>query len=500
VPTPFFLFASPQSSADTAYAKLGIVALFRCLILAVSLTLWSGCSLQPLQRQSIGDLGHFEYRESEPRAAGVVVGVPHAIAEPAAVEYATYFSAKSGAGMVTAYGFGAKRVPVTRPLVSSVPASAGSQDRGVLGSIYPEFKSLLRKLANGRFRFYVGVRVAHDNLDLDRIEIATTGLTHEQLKALADSFALIRNRVIKDGDAPVVDLALDPLDEISWRVSGIKHHGVLMLAERGFNLRLPAMLAAEPVKRVYMRILSEWVLQSLEMIRNNPDRLPETQITVLDFGKIEAIPGKENTGIVVGAPHGTFDVYTAGIVRSICSRTRLAGVIATGFTPTESGDGKRINVNRPTERHVTLSEREFETKRARKTYEQFRSSVLGAALGHLDLYIDVHQNGGTRIEVATVGLSSENARSIKKAFRALRDQALAGQPDIAVVDMAIEPLDELEVGAWATKTNGILSLANRSLHFELPAEVLASSRQRRVYTLIIGELIGKIADDLTRRH
>ena len=61
--------------------------------------LWSGCSLQPLQQQSIGGLGHFEYRESEPQAAGVVVGVPHAFNEPAALEYATAFSSSSGAGM-----------------------------------------------------------------------------------------------------------------------------------------------------------------------------------------------------------------------------------------------------------------------------------------------------------------------------------------------------------------------------------------------------------------
>jgi hypothetical protein len=127
--------------------------------------------------------------------------------------------------------------------------------------------------------------------------------------------------------------------------------------------------------------------------------------------------------------------------------TGWAAVIARGFTPTESGDDRRINVNRPTERCFSLIEREFETERARTTYEQFKSSVLSAAKGELKLYIDIHQNNGSRIEVATVGFSKEEARVIKNAYRAARDHALVAHPDIAVVELAIEPLHPLDVGA-----------------------------------------------------
>ena len=455
--------------------------------------LWSGCSLQPLQQQSIGGLGNFEYRESEPQAAGVVVGVPHAFNEPAALEYATAFSSSSGAGIVSAYGFGSKRVSVTQPLVRSIPVFSEAGNSQHRGSIYPEFKSLLQTVAKGHLRFYLGVQIAGDTAGLDRIEIATTGLNHEQLKALAESFTIIRNRAIRSTDAPVVDVALDPIDEITWRISGVRHHGVLMFAERGLNIRLPAILAADPIKRVYKEILSQWVSTSLDMIRNNPSRLPQTEISVLEFGKIETIPGKRDQGMVIGAPHGTFDAYTAGIVRTICSRTHLAGVIATGFTPTETEDGRRINVNRPSERHVAAGDREFESERARVTYERFRSAVLNAAQNKLDLYIDIHQNGGERIEVATVGVSKDEARMVKETFHALRDGALAGRPEIAPVDLAIEPLDELDVGAWATKTNGILTVARRSLHFELPANVLASARHRGLYTQVLAALIQKIA-------
>jgi hypothetical protein len=119
--------------------------------------------------------------------------------------------------------------------------------------------------------------------------------------------------------------------------------------------------------------------------------------------------------------------------------------------------------------------------------------VLSAAGGNLDLYIDIHHNEGSRIEVATVGLSKQEARVVKNVYRAVRDQSLAGHPDIFVVELAIEPLDVIEVGAWAAKTNGILTVANRSLHFELPANaVISSARRREIYTLVLARLIGKL--------
>ena len=223
-------------------------------------------------------------------------------------------------------------------------------------------------------------------------------------------------------------------------------------------------------------------------------RFPRIEVMSLEYGRIELIPSsKQKRGIVIGAPHGTFDVHTERAVRLICARSGLAGVIATGFTPTETGGGWRINVNRPTERHITSSEWEIETTRARKTYEAFKRATLRAAHGKLDLYIDIHQNSGSRIEIASVGFSKADARFIKNAYLALRQQALLGRSDIAEVDLAIEPLDEIEVGGWAAKTNGILAVAIRSLHFELPADgVMASRSHRELYLPVLADLIGQI--------
>jgi len=50
---------------------------------------------------------------------------------------------------VVAYGFSAKRVPLTQPLVHGI-AFKSTRENSRRGSIYPEFKAALRTAANGR--------------------------------------------------------------------------------------------------------------------------------------------------------------------------------------------------------------------------------------------------------------------------------------------------------------------------------------------------------------
>jgi hypothetical protein len=87
--------------------------------------------------------------------------------------------------------------------------------------------------------------------------------------------------------------------------------------------------------------------------------------------------------------------------------------------------------------------------------------------------------------------------AIKQTFLALHDAALTERMEIAPVDFAIEPIDDLEVGAWAARTNGILTLAKQSLHFELPSHgLMSSARQRNFYTPILAELVVKMIPHL----
>ena len=64
-----------------------------------------------------------------------------------------------------------------------------------------------------------------------------------------------------------------------------------------------------------------------------------------------------------------------------------------------------------------LTNRKLKRRERATRTNNSQASVLGAVGGDLDFYIDVHQNTGQRIEVATVGLSKEAARFIKETFR-----------------------------------------------------------------------------------
>ena len=63
--------------------------------------------------------------------------------------------------------------------------------------------------------------------------------------------------------------------------------------------------------------------------------------------------------------------------------------------------------------------------------------------------------------------------------------------------MLIEPLDTIEIGAWAAKAEGILGLARKSLHFELRVyETLGAAKSRDAYKEILTLLLARIAPTL----
>ena len=135
-------------------------------------------------------------------------------------------------------------------------------------------------------------------------------------------------------------------------------------------------------------------------------------------------------------------------------------MISSGFTPTEAG-GWRINVNRPTKKSYLAPEFEIYSQRSQDVYRTYKDLVLKAARGEIALYFDVHQYGGRRIQVATMGIPLEQAREIKKSYQKIRDQILMNNPDVDLVPFSIEPLDVIEIGAWPAKAKGILSVVKK---------------------------------------
>lgn len=472
---------------------------YRLLLSAVTILicLLSGCALkQENHIQYVSDVGRFEYHAPARDMSGVIIGAPHGSLEPAAADYARWISERTGAGFIVAYGFGAKRISVSQPIVGFYPVSRLSAQGRRPASVFPVFKNLLTHMAGGDLKFYLGIRCATENSDFRRIDVVTSGFTVEEIGFLKKSYARIRDRVISQRNVPKVDLAVAPFDKAQWALSGVKHHGVLMRAKKGMSLHLPKILGDPTASDAYREVLSLWVTEALPAVRRNFPGLTHMAVRVLEQGRIEAIPSRRHRrGVVIGAPHGTFDEYTAEVVKQISFRTGIAAVIAKGFTPTE-GRGWRINVNRPTEKGYPGGEFELASSRAKAVYQSFKKVVLEASNGGLDLYLDVHQNGTEKdIEVATVGISKAQARAIKKLYFEIRDRNLKNVSDPAPVGLLIEPIDRIKIGAWPAKAEGILHVAKKSLHFELPLYgTLDSAQARDAYTSILSDLIDRIPD------
>ena len=457
--------------------------------------LWTGCALRdPLQTQYVGELGRFELQSPDRELEGVVVGVPHGTGEPDALDFARSIRAGMGAALVIAYDFGSKRIPVAQPLVHTSPIAWPSPDHTRPGSVYPEFKKLLQSAVNGPIKFFVGVRLTGHVTKVPVIEVATGGFAYEQVHALKAAFTEMRDRSIKDTELVKIELSLNPLDDISWNASGVKNHGVLMLAEKGLILRLPRVLAVPRYKAVYGGLLTSWVKKALAIAKNSKGDFPEVDIKRVPFGRIESTPSRNGSrGFVIAAPHGSFDWYTSELVEELSFRTALPAIVTRGFTPTECG-GWRINVNRPTERRYPTDVNERKTQRSTEIFQRYRDSVFQAAGGPLDLYIEMHQNGSeAHIDVATLGVTRRQAMEIKDAYRKIRDRVLGEIAEVPRVSLVIEPLDAVAIGARGAKEIGMLKLAESSLHFELPAQhVFYSNPARRAYTRILAELIKHI--------
>ncbi|MGH7872801.1 MAG: hypothetical protein ACREQO_11365 [Candidatus Binatia bacterium] len=384
-------------------------------------------------------------------------------------------------------------------MVHNAPLLVLARDVNQPGSVYPEFKEILQNTVNEPLKFYVGIRIADRKSALRGIEVASSGLTFEQLKVLKAKYALIRDRIIDGTEVPTVNLALNPLDPVSWNISGVKNHGVLMLAEKGLVLRMPKLLTEDRVKGVYQTILIEWVAEALTISRRNPAGLPNIRVEVMTGGRIDSITSRKHIdGIVVAAPHGSFDPHTGDLLQEISYRTGLAAVMTKGFTPTEYG-GSRVNVNRPTEKRYPRDRVEAErgTERAEQVYERFRETVLKVAQGPLKLYFELHENGSERnLDVATHGISAAETQAIKTAYRAIRDRRLGAFGREPKIDLLIEPVDKVTFQALVAKEQGILRLVERSLHIELPGRrMLNDAGTRRAYADVLIELIEQLAAD-----
>ncbi len=205
---------------------------------------------------------------------------------------------------------------------------------------------------------------------------------------------------------------------------------------------------------------------------------------------------KGRLGFVIGVPHGTTDIATDAIGLELARLTGYGVVVAVGFGKLDA-EGRRYNVNRPTESVPgTPPSAEGASPEARRVYEAYDRSVTETAQGPLRWYIEIHGNGqqdsAGRMEIATVGLSRDEAWRLKTLLEIIRDAHLRSQPDVPRLDILVEPVDTLRYTASQAKAGGPLGRSEKALHIELPRA--ARTTYLHAYTAMLADFLTQSAD------
>jgi hypothetical protein len=211
--------------------------------------------------------------------------------------------------------------------------------------------------------------------------------------------------------------------------------------------------------------------------------------TTAPGGSVQVEKGRP--GLVIAAPHGTSDAATDLMGRELAKLTGFGLVVATGYANLD-GEGRRYNVNRPTESVPGVAARlEVETEAARQVYQAYRRHVTEAAQGTLRLYVEVHGNSrpesAGRVEIATVGVSRENAWRLKTLLELIRDSRLPPEGNVPRLEVWMESQDPVMYTASVAKQSGILAQTPLALHIELPRA--ARTTHREAYTTVLADFL-----------
>ena len=192
-------------------------------------------------------------------------------------------------------------------------------------------------------------------------------------------------------------------------------------------------------------------------------------------------------GLLVAAPHGGFDRHTDEMARRVAPLVGGGYLLASGYRTT----ARPWNVNRPTEGVGLAADDERRTPGAARTWEGWRARL---AAQRPALYVEIHGNSRAEsrghIEVATVGVSAEDAAWLKADFQRRLAYLDAPMPRLPWL---IEPLDAFHYRATGAKRDGALAMVPRALHLETPWAVRADERTRGRYADLIASTLAAYA-------
>ncbi|MBI3297662.1 MAG: hypothetical protein HYZ75_05830 [Elusimicrobia bacterium] len=199
--------------------------------------------------------------------------------------------------------------------------------------------------------------------------------------------------------------------------------------------------------------------------------------TACESGSI--VPVDRDSPFMLAAPHGDFDKQTAEIVDAACTKLGWDCLVARG----QRTKAHQVNVNRPTEGVKASDERR--TACAEAVFSAWKQAA--ARLNPAPrLYVEVHGNVGKetkeRVEVAVVGIGSEQAARIRKVLLDAR-----AEHKLDWMGVWVEGPDPIKYKATSSKAWGQLSLSTSALHFEFPKRA-REGQMENVYSFLASSL------------
>jgi hypothetical protein len=203
-----------------------------------------------------------------------------------------------------------------------------------------------------------------------------------------------------------------------------------------------------------------------------------------------------STGVLVAAPHGTFDSNTAPLAIDAAHRIGAGYVAAWHFTIGRV----RINVNRPTEGAFLGCAQEPRTERAQNVYDAYSGLVAKAASSDaLRLYVEIHGNSNPRtaqqVEIATVGITAAQAQAVKDNYAAMLSRVRESVRDFPELALLMEPIDKLTYTASCAKKIGVFASgsAPRGIHFEFPRSAREGDAAQGS-AMLVADIVRRILD------
>jgi hypothetical protein len=184
-----------------------------------------------------------------------------------------------------------------------------------------------------------------------------------------------------------------------------------------------------------------------------------------------------STGVLVAAPHGTFDSNTAPLAIDAAHRIGAGYVAAWHFTIGRV----RINVNRPTEGAFLGCAQEPRTERAQNVYDAYSGLVAKAASSDaLRLY---------------VGITAAQAQAVKDNYAAMLSRVRESVRDFPELALLMEPIDKLTYTASCAKKIGVFASgsAPRGIHFEFPRSAREGDAAQGS-AMLVADIVRRILD------